>query len=153
MDTITKGRLGYNLVEKEFLKRDFELYVPVLENTKVDCITIKSGQILKYQIKLMGESRGNKILPVRKISHNQGEYKIHLYNANEVDYFIGVDLECEDLYIVPISLVEKYSSCISINKLQEYKNNFTQLEPCLGNHSSAGDDIGERLTANAEGTH
>ena len=32
------------------------------------------------------------------------------------------------------------------------KNNFTQLEPHIGNDMSAGDDIGESLTANAEGT-
>ena len=32
MDTITKGRLGYNLVEKKFLQEGYELYVPVLEN-------------------------------------------------------------------------------------------------------------------------
>ena len=72
MDTITKGRLGYNLVEKELLKRDFELYIPVLENTKVDCISIKKGCLLKYQIKLMIDNKGVKSLPVRKISHNQG---------------------------------------------------------------------------------
>lgn len=36
MDTITKGRLGYNLVEKKFLQEGYELYVPVLENTKID---------------------------------------------------------------------------------------------------------------------
>lgn len=152
MDTITKGRLGYNLVEKEFLKRNFELYVPILENTKVDCITIKNGIILKYQIKLLTDNKGTKSLPVRKISHNQGEYKVRWYSANEIDFFIGVDLETEDLYIVPISFVESYSSCISHRKLQEYKNNFTQLEPHIGNSMSAGDDIGESLTANAEGT-
>lgn len=152
MDTITKGRLGYNLVEREFLKRDFELYVPLLENTKVDCITIRNGVLLKYQIKLLGNNKGVKSLPVRKISHNQGEYKVHLYKSSEIDFFIGVDLEEEDLYIVPISLVEKYSSSISCRKLQEYKNNFAQLEPCVRNDTSAGDDIGESLPANAEGT-
>lgn len=41
MDTITKGRLGYNLLEKELLKREFEIYIPLLENTKIDCIIYK----------------------------------------------------------------------------------------------------------------
>ena len=35
--------------------------------------------------------------------------------------------------------------------IQQYKNNFSQLEPTNGNVSSAEDDIGESLTANAEG--
>ena len=35
--------------------------------------------------------------------------------------------------------------------IQQYKNNFSQLEPIIGNFNSAEDDIGESLTANAEG--
>jgi len=129
MDTIAKGRLGYNLVEKQFLIRDFEVYIPLLENTKVDCITIKNGMLLKYQIKTLQKDRDRKILPVRKISHNQGEYKIHHYTSDEVDFFIGVDIETEDIYIVPISFIEQYKSNVSVSKLEPFKNNFTPLEP------------------------
>lgn len=79
MDTITKGRLGYNLLERELLKRDWELFTPLLENGKIDLIAIKNDKILKFQIKTMGlDKKYNiKYLPVRKISHNQGEYKVH----------------------------------------------------------------------------
>ncbi len=129
MDTITKGRLGYNLVEKQFLIRDFEVYVPLLENTKVDCITIKNGMIIKYQIKILQKDRDKKVLPVRKISHNQGEYKVHHYTSDEIDFFIGVDIETEDIYIIPISFIEQYKSSIAISKLELFKNNFTPLEP------------------------
>lgn len=104
------------------------------------------------QIKTIQSDRSGKILPVRKISHNQGQYKIHLYNENEIDYFVGVDIETEDLYVVPISFVSKYKSSISLKTLEPYKNNFSQLEPCSGNTMSGEDDIGGRLTANAEGT-
>lgn len=130
MDTITKGRLGYNLLEKELLKRDWELFTPLLENGKIDLIAIKNNKILKFQIKTMGlDKRYNiKYLPIRKISHNQGEYKIHFYTAEEIDYFVGSDIENEILYIVPINFVQKYTSRISENTLQVYKNNFSQLE-------------------------
>lgn len=152
MDTISKGRLGYNLLEKELLKRNWEIYTPVLENTKIDCIIIKGSQLIKIQIKTIQNDTGTrKILPVRKISHNQGQYKIHLYNKDEVDYFVGVDIDTEDLYIVPIDFIAKYKSSIGIKALEPYKNNFSQMEPCLGNLASAEDDIGESLTANAEG--
>lgn len=70
MDTITKGRLGYNLLEKELLKREWELYIPVLENTKVDCIAIKNNYLIKMQIKTIQKDSGRKVLPVRKINHN-----------------------------------------------------------------------------------
>ena len=151
MDTITKGRLGYNLLEKELLKRNWEIYTPVLENTKIDCIIIKSSQLIKIQIKTIQTDRNKKVLPIRKISHNQGQYKIHLYDKTEVDYFIGVDIDTEDLYIVPIEIIMNYKSAIGIKNLEQYKNNFSQMEPCVGNIASAEDDIGESLTANAEG--
>lgn len=129
MDTVSKGRLGYNLLEKELLKQGFEIYVPVLENTKIDCIAIKSNQLIKFQIKTIQIDRGSKKLPVRKISHNQGEYKIHLYTADEVDYFVGVDIDTEDLYIVPINFIEQYKSSIAVSTLTDngFKNNFTQF--------------------------
>ena len=152
MDTITKGRLGYNLVERELLKHNWEIYIPVLENTKIDCIIIKGNQLLKLQIKtIQTDKNGNKSLPVRKISHNQGEYKVHLYDKNEIDYFIGVDLETEDLYIVSIEFSSSYKSSISIQTLVNYKNNFSQMEPYIGNCISGCDDIGESLAGNTEG--
>ena len=129
MDTISKGRLGYNLLERELLKQEFAIYVPVLENTKIDCIAIKNNQLIKFQIKTIQMDSGSKKLPVRKISHNQGEYKVHLYTADEVDYFVGVDVDTEDLYIVPINFIEQYKSSIAVSTLTNngFKNNFTQL--------------------------
>ena len=152
MDTITKGRLGYNLLEKELLKRNWEIYTPILENTKIDCIIIKSTKLFKIQIKTIQTDKNRKILPVRKINYNKGYYKIHLYDKTEIDYFVGVDIETDDLYIVPIEFIMNYKSAISIKNLEPYKNNFSQMEPCVGNIASGEDDIGESLTANAEGT-
>ena len=151
MDTIMKGRLGYNLLEKELLKREWDLYTPVLENTKIDCIAIKGDVLLRMQIKTLQSSKSGKALPVRKINHNQGEYKVHFYNKSEIDYFIGVDLETEDLYLVPIEFSMKYKSSISVNTLAPFKNNFSQLEPHSRNIMSGCDDIGEPLTGNTEG--
>ena len=33
-----------------------------------------------------------------------GEYKIKLYTEKDIDYFIGVDINTRDLYILPISI-------------------------------------------------
>lgn len=60
MDTITKGRLGYNLLEKELLKNNWELYVPILENTKIDCIIIKNNMLHKIQIKTIQNEKNRK---------------------------------------------------------------------------------------------
>jgi hypothetical protein len=110
------------------------LFVPLLENGKIDCIAIKNDKILRFQIKLITYDRGSKKLPVRKISHNQGEYKVHLYTADEIDYFVGADIEEENLYICPISFISNYKSAVSVSTMQPYKNNFSQLEPLIRNN-------------------
>lgn len=134
METIVAGKIGQNIFENEMLKKGWDLYIPLLENTKIDCIAVKNNSyVLRFQIKLISS---DDTLPVRKVSHNQGQYKIHFYNKEEIDYFVGVDRKTEDLYIVPIEIVSQYTSCISICKLQDYKNNFIQLEPNIGNNIS-----------------
>lgn len=96
---------------------------------------MKNNILYKLQIKtIQKEKTGRKFLPVRKISHNQGEYKIHRYTPNEIDYFIGVDIDEEVLYVVPIDFVIKYKSSIGIKTLEPYKNNFNLLEPLIGNN-------------------
>ena len=152
MDKITKGKLGYNLLEKELLKREFEIYTPVTENTKIDCIAIKNGALYRIQIKTIQTDGTKRVLPVRKINHNHNEYKVYHYTKQDIDIFVGVDIENEDLYIIPISFIETIKSSISINKLGEYKNNFTYMEPNIGNNIGEADDIGESLTGNTEGT-
>lgn len=51
-----------------------------------------------------------------------------------------------------IDFSSRYKSSISIRTLTPYKNNFSLMEPYVGNDISEEDDIGESLTANTEGT-
>ena len=126
---VMKGYFGSLIVEKKFIENGFQVFKPTTENGKVDMIIEKFGVYLKLQIKTISITKeGNKLLPVRKISHNMGEYKISRYSENDIDYFIGVDIETEDLYIAPIEFTSTYSSSIAISKMQEYKNNFELVE-------------------------
>ena len=149
MNTIAKGRLGYNLLEKELLKQDWDLYIPILENTKIDCIAIKGDTLIRMQIKILAK---DKSLPVRKISHNQGEYKIFRYDGSVIDFFIGVDVDAEDIYVVPVEFSSKYSSSIGYKTLQPYKNAFNLMEPNSKNTINGDNNIGESLTDNTGGT-
>lgn len=79
-----------------------------------------------------------------------GKYKIKLYTQEDIDYFIGVDLNTEDLYILPITFSIKYKNSINIHNCNNYKNNFTQMEPNNRNIISGHDDNGELLTDNAD---
>lgn len=129
MDTITKGYLGQLLFEQEMIKRGWELYRPLLENGKVDSIAIKDNKLLRFQIKIISyEKDGSKKLYVRKVSHNMGNYKYKYYTDEDIDFFIGCDINTNNVYIIPISFSSKYKNCISLNTLEPYKNNFDQLE-------------------------
>lgn len=127
------------------------MFKPVLENGKVDMIIEKNNRYLKIQIKTVQSGQYNKVIPVRKISHNMGEYKIKRYTKEDIDYFVGVDVESEDVYIIPINFFSKYSSSISVNTCSKYKNNFTQMELNNGNIIDEDDDNVESLTDNADG--
>ena len=133
------------------MKNGFNLFKPMLENGKVDLIVEKDGVYKKIQIKTVQEQRSGKLIPVRKISHNMGEYKIKRYTKEDIDYFVGVDVDTEDLYILPVEFSSKYATSISTNSCQEYKNNFEQLERIIGNNNDEGDDNVETLTDNADG--
>ena len=148
--SIEKGYLGQLIVEKAFLKNNFSLYRPILENGKIDLIAEKNNILFRLQIKTVINDHGKRI-PLRKISHNMGKYKITLYTKKEIDYFIGVDLETEDLYLLPIEFSQTYSNSISINKCIQYKNNFDQLELFIRNNKNEGNDNVETLTDNADG--
>ena len=87
--TIEKGYLGSLLVEQKFIENGYNLFKPVLENGKVDLIAEKDNKYIKLQIKTIQiESNGRRIIPVRKISHNMGEYKVKLYTEKDIDYFM-----------------------------------------------------------------
>lgn len=149
--TIEKGYIGQLLVELAFLKNGFNLFKPMLENGKVDLIVEKDGVYKKIQIKTVQEQNSSKFIPVRKLSHNMGEYKIKRYTKEDIDYFVGVDIDTEDLYILPVEFSSKYATSVSINSCQKYKNNFEQLERIIGNNNDEGDDNVETLTDNADG--
>ena len=149
--TIEKGYLGQLIVEEEFIKQGWNLFKPVLENGKVDLIVEKDNQYLKIQIKTVQLENNKKIVPLRKISHNMGEYKIKIYTEKDIDYFIGIDVDTRDLYILPISFSSQYKRSVSVSNCLVYKNNFSQMEPNNGNIISEYDDNVESLTDNADG--
>lgn len=80
-----------------------------------------------------------------------GEYKIKIYTEKDIDYFIGIDVDTRDLYILPISFSSQYKRSVSVSNCLVYKNNFSQMEPNNGNIISEYDDNVESLTDNADG--
>ena len=128
--TIEKGYIGQLIVEKKFLNEGWILYRPILENGKIDLIAEKDNKYIRIQIKTVKYSNRkhkSKVIPVFKVSHNMGKYKIHLYTKEEIDYFIGVDIDTEDIFIISVDVIEKFRSSISLSTAEPWKNNFEQL--------------------------
>lgn len=97
------------------------MYRPILENGKIDLIAEKDNKYIRIQIKttqnvISGKNNHiSRYVPLCKVSHNMGKYKIHRYTKEEIDYFIGVDVDTEDLYILPINVVEKFRKSIALS--------------------------------------
>lgn len=131
--TIEKGYIGQLIVEKKFLNEGWILYRPILENGKIDLIAEKNNKYIRIQIKttqnvISGKNNHiSRYVPLCKVSHNMGKYKIHRYTKEEIDYFIGVDVDTEDLYILSINVVEKFRRTIALSTAEPWKNNFEQL--------------------------
>lgn len=149
---IEKGYLGALIVEQALVRNGFNIFKPVLENGKVDMIIEKDNLYLKIQIKTVATEKrtGTKNVPVRKLTHSKTTHKTHLYTSEEIDYFVGVDTDTRDIYMIPIAFSQKYSSAISVNTLSIYKNNFNLMELYSRNTMNGEDNIGEVLTGNAD---
>lgn len=150
LEKIEKGFYGCLITEKAFIKNGFNIFKPSMENGKVDMIIEKYNIYLKLQIKTIQLDRGKKIIPIRKLGHNKTTHKVSYYTSDIIDYFIGVDIDTEELYIIPVSISSTYKSAISINSVQQFKNNFNLMELYSENTINEEDNIGELLTGNAD---
>ncbi len=147
---IEKGYYGALIVEQKLIQNGFNVFKPAIENGKVDMIIEKDNIYLRIQIKTVQIARNTKIIPVRKLTHNKTSHKTFLYNSSIIDYFVGVDIETFDVYMIPVSFSEQYTSAISANVAKNYKNNFNLKELYNGNIINGEDNIGEFLTGNAD---
>ena len=125
---IEKGYLGSLIVEQKLLRNGFNIFKPSMENGKVDMIIEKDNVYYKLQIKtvIKPKDRGSYI-PVRKTCNNRTGSRTYLYTAEEIDYFVGVDLDTEDVYMMPVEFSSQYKGSISLGAAEEYKNNFENL--------------------------
>ena len=61
-----------------------------------------------------------------------------------------MDIDTEDVYIIPSTISSIYRSAISINIVESFKNNFNLMELYNRNIINGEDNIGELLTGNAD---
>lgn len=137
MSKVKKGLAAEHIVKAKFLLEGFNVYEEVNYDSKCDLIVETNNQCYRLQIKV---TNSNNELTFRKLTHSKTQHKQHHYSCLDVDYFVGVDVNTFDLYILPITKITRSSK--KTHLLEEYKNNFN-LEPCCGNAVSADPQVGE----------
>jgi len=131
MSKVKKGLAAEHIAKARFLLEGFNIYEEVNYDSKCDIIVELDNKYYRIQIKVLNSK---KELTFRKLTHSKTQHKQHHYSCKDVDYFVGVDLDTFDLYILPVTEVTRSSK--NSKYLVEYKNNFN-LEPCCGNAVSA----------------
>lgn len=64
------------------------------------------------------------MIPLRDKGYNRTKSWAKTYTKNEIDYFIGIDIESDDVYVLPIERIDGYKRSISCNVVADCKNNF-----------------------------
>ena len=128
LSTVQKGTIGELLAKALFMKQGFNIFDKVNEESKCDFILEKNNKLIKLQVKITSVARENKCILTRKLSHSKTEHKTHYYTSNEIDFYVAVDIEELDLYILPMSIYSEIKSSKILDNLQEFKNNFGLID-------------------------
>ncbi len=100
-------------------------------NAKYDAvIDIGNGKLLRVQIKgtsnrslnFTGGGRSG-----QQVSRNVAQ-RTYKYTKDDIDILLGVDSNNGDCYIIPVEDLNKWGNNKSLNKLQDYKENWGILE-------------------------
>ena len=122
---ITNGKAAEHLVLAKLLYAGIECFVPCKEDGRVDILAGKGR--FRCQVKLIYSDKRQGGLTIRKCGGHKGAR--YRYSAQDVDFMIGADLECMDIYVVPMSALVEYKAMISMKALKcgGFKNNFSPL--------------------------
>ncbi len=153
---VKKGKIAELLTQVIAIKQGLDVYSEVNGDTKVDLILINPKNYKRYtcQVKCISNpkntKRGRK-LPVRKLTHSKTTHKTHHYSKDNIDFFVGVDVENEEVYVLLMSFVETYRGAIALSVVKENSYSYFPLSE-LDARNSADEQpkIGESLTANPE---
>ena len=128
LSSVQKGTIGELLAKALFMKQGFNIFDKVNEESKCDFILEKDFKLIKLQVKITSiNESGSKQIVTRKLTHSKTTHKTHYYTSKEIDFYVGVDIDELDLYILPMEVYSEIKSSKVLSNLQEYKNNFDIL--------------------------
>ena len=111
LSTVQKGTIGELLAKALLMKECYNIYERINEESKCDFIIEKDFKLIKLQVKITSiNGNGNKTVLTRKLTHSKTEHKTHYYTKDEIDFYIAVDIETLDLYILPMYIYSTIKS-------------------------------------------
>lgn len=118
IDTIKKGKAAEHIAIAKLLSLGYNVYVPTTEGTRVDLIFEKNNIYSKAQVKSFNK-KSNQI-GIRKTGVNsKTNTKIYHYTASDVDYFIAVDVDTLEVFMIPIEFVMQYTTSIAKSTIKD----------------------------------
>lgn len=106
LSTLTLGKIGELKTIEKFIKRDIQVYLPVVDNNGVDMIADVNGELIKIQVKSSARSNDEKCeFNLRSCNtryKKNGEQcgRIKTYDSEEIDYFSLYDYNNDEVYLV-----------------------------------------------------
>jgi len=99
---VTQGKIAEYRFVSEFMKREYEVFLPTTEGTTTDLLVCKDNVFNRIQIKSTLTANGNKMLVKCRSSNTRGK---RTYTLDDFD-FLGVhDLVNDRGYLLPIKEV------------------------------------------------
>lgn len=126
VSSVKKGKAAEHIFLAKCLMRDLDCFSAVTEDGKVDMIV--GPRRVRCQVKALHPTKG--VASLRKVGCNsKSNVKVHHYTSADVDFFVMVDLNTFETFVVPIGFIEGFRSMVSAQRLRTegFSEAFEQL--------------------------
>lgn len=121
MHSKIKGNIGQFAAAVYLAKFGFSIFTEEGDISQIDLIAEREGKLLRFQCKASTPKKGVLKLCLRKYGPNY----CFTYKEKDIDFFSLYDLENENLYIVPSSVLQRCKNMFVL-RLNKSKNNQTK---------------------------
>ena len=124
MNSKTIGNIGEAKALCKFVELGIPVYIPFGDNEKADLIAEFNGKLNKIQVKTSIKAEdGKMIFDLTSSTVHRANGVKHIYNKDEIDYFVCYNIARDKLFLIPI---EKAPGTAITIRYEKPKNNQTK---------------------------
>jgi len=83
MNTNNKGVIGLLQVSADLTAKGYEIFLPIGDHSRIDCIALKDGETTRIQVKYRNIYRNNVEVPMNTVVNG----KRNMYDLSHIDLF------------------------------------------------------------------